>query len=211
MKNKTLYIIVAAVASLFAISGLVYKVINMTRNHTLNVYRERLELNYYGVKDTLVSAVDAYIQNIAPESCLNGLTVVNECEKHEIDLVFVLAQGKVESHFATKGIASKTHSVFNVYSYDGKSAEEIIRRGRGYSHPDESIVPYIRLLKKNYLNDGKTEMDLLDKFINKDGNRYATDKNYESKLLSTYKEIQDSTDINVLWEKLLKYKMLSRK
>lgn len=208
--NKICYAIGILVV-LSCLSGSIYMMIDRNKNHTLDVYRERLELNYYGVKDTLVNAVDAYIRNIAPESCLNGLTVVNECEKHGIDLAFVLAQGKVESHFATKGIASKTHSVFNVYSYDGKSAEEIIRRGRGYSHPDESVAPYIRLLKKNYLNDGKTEMDLLDKFTNKDGNRYATDKNYESKMLSTYKEIQDSTDIGILWERLLKYKMLSKK
>lgn len=181
------------------------------KNHTLDVYRQRLELKYYGTKDTLVSAVDEYIQKMAPGSCLNGLTVVNECEKHEIDLPFVLAQGRIESHFATKGIASKTHSVFNVYSYDGKSAEDIKKSGHAYSHPDESVEPYIKLLKKYYLNDGKTEMDLMDKYVNFEGKRYATDKNYESKLLSAYKDIHDSTSIDELWEKFMKYKMLAKK
>lgn len=209
--RKVIGYTVALLVGMFCLSSSIYMITERSRNHTLDVYRERLELKYYGVKDTLVNAVDAYIQENAPGSCLNGLTVVNECERYDIDIAFVLAQGKIESHFGTKGIASKTHSVFNVYSYDGKSAEEIKKSGNAYDHPDESVMPYMKLLKKHYLNDGKTEMDLMDKFVNVEGKRYATDKNYENKLLSTYKDIEDSTDIGILWEQLLKYKMLSRK
>lgn len=210
IRNKICYTI-GILAVIFCLSSSIYMVIDRNRNHTLDIYRQRLELNYYGTKDTLVNAVDGYIRSIAPESCLNGLTLVNECEKHDLDIMFVLAQGKIESHFGTKGIAGKTHSVFNVYSYDGKSADDIRRAGHAYEHPDESVEPYMKLLKKKYLNDGRTEMDLMDKFENSEGQRYATDKNYESKLLSAYRSIDDSTEIGILWEKMLKYKMLAKK
>lgn len=209
--KKIIICTVCGIAAGVALAGGISYLATEKRNHTLDVYRQRLELKYYGTKDTLVSAVDEYIQRIAPGSCLNGLTVVNECERYEIDLPFVLAQGKVESHFGTKGIAGKTHSVFNVYAYDGKSAEEIRSAGHAYNHPDESVEPYMRLLKKHYLNDGKTEMDLLDKYVNSEGKRYATDKGYEGKILSTYKDIHDSTSIDELWDQLMKYKMLSKK
>jgi len=209
MKKKIICIVCGIVAGIVLAVGIGYVMEN--RNHAIDVYRQRLELKYYGTKDTLVSAVDAYIQRIAPGSCLNGLTVVNECEKHDIDLAFVLAQGKVESHFGTKGIAGKTHSVFNVYSYDGKSADEIRSAGHAYDHPDESVEPYMKLLKVRYLNDGRTEMDLMDKYVNNEGNRYATDREYESKLISVYMDICSSTPIDELWGRLMKYKMLAKK
>lgn len=209
MKKKIICIVCGIVAGIVLAVGIGYVMEN--RNHAIDVYRQRLELKYYGTKDTLVSAVDAYIQRIAPGSCLNGLTVVNECEKHDIDLAFVLAQGKVESHFGTKGIAGKTHSVFNVYSYDGKSADEIRSAGHAYDHPDESVEPYMKLLKVRYLNDGRTEMDLMDKYVNNEGNRYATDREYESKLISVYMDICSSTPIDELWGRLMKYKMLVKK
>lgn len=209
MKKKIICIVCGIVAGIVLAVGICYVMEN--RNHVIDVYRQRLELKYYGTKDTLVSAVDAYIQRIAPGSCLNGLTVVNECEKHDIDLAFVLAQGKVESHFGTKGIAGKTHSVFNVYSYDGKSADEIRSAGHAYDHPDESVEPYMKLLKVRYLNDGRTEMDLMDKYVNNEGNRYATDREYESKLISVYMDICSSTPIDELWGRLMKYKMLAKK
>ena len=209
MKKKIICIVCGIVAGIVLAVGIGYVMEN--RNHAIDVYRQRLELKYYGTKDTLVSAVDAYIQRIASGSCLNGLTVVNECEKHDIDLAFVLAQGKVESHFGTKGIAGKTHSVFNVYSYDGKSADEIRSAGHAYDHPDESVEPYMKLLKVRYLNDGRTEMDLMDKYVNNEGNRYATDREYESKLISVYMDICSSTPIDELWGRLMKYKMLAKK
>ena len=57
-----------------------------------------------------------------------------------------------------------------------------------YSHPNESIEPYLKLLYRNYLTD-EAEAGLLKKFVDRNGNRFASDKNYEEKLSYKYKYI----------------------
>ena len=87
------------------------------------------------------------------------------------------AQGQLESHFGTEGIAAKTNMVWNVGAFDNKSAEDIINdknKNTAISHPDKSIEPYIRLLYSTYLVDGKTEKDMFIKYVDKNGKRYAS-------------------------------------
>ena len=131
---------------------------SISSDYNGEVMRSRNELHYYGLKDQLVDAADTYIQKVGKGSCLNAITLIEACEEYNVDLKFALAQGHIESHFGTKGIAAKTNSIFNVMSFDGLSAEQIIRSGKGYSHPDHSVVPYMKLLNEKYLVD-KTEED----------------------------------------------------
>ncbi len=151
--------------------------------------------------DSLISEVDAYIQTIAPGSNLSGCAVVDACLKHNMDIVFVLAQGQKESHFGTAGVARKTNSVFNVMSYDNRSADEILTRGHGYAHPDQSVEPYIHLIRNDYMVDGKTEQDLLTCFVNKNGHRYASNPHYEESLQRLYNKIDSTTRISELYSK----------
>lgn len=151
------------------------------------------EVTYWDYKVALINEVQNYITQIAPTSNLRGYAIVEECEKYNIDVCFVLAQGEIESHFGTKGIASKLNSVFNVGIYDGKTSEEIDNKYK-FEYPNESIEPYLKLLTTRYLIN-KTEEDLLKKFVDIDNKRYASNPNYEIMVSEKYKFITENTKI----------------
>lgn len=152
------------------------------------------EITYWDYKCALVNEVQKYIEQIAPSSNLRGYAIVEECEKYDVDICFVLAQGEVESSFGTKGIASKLNCVFNVGIYDNKTTEQIEDKYR-FEYPNESIEPYLKLLTTKYLVN-KLEHDLMRKFVDINGNRYASDKDYEIKISSKYKSICENTKIH---------------
>ena len=152
------------------------------------------ELQYWDYKHQLVNEVQNYITTIAPSSNLRGYAIVEECEKYNIDICFVLAQGEIESHFGTKGVAAKTNMVWNVKAFDDKSAEDIIKDGDGCTYPNESIELYLKTLLKTYLVN-KTEQDLMKKFVDINGSRYASNPNYENMISDKYKYITENTKI----------------
>ena len=161
------------------------------------------ELKYFETKSQLCDEVQKYILEIAPQSNLRGYAIVEECEKFNIDIKFVLAQGEVESHFATRGLGAKLNSVFNVGIFDGYSSREIHSNYK-YSYPNESIRPYLQLLTDKYLVY-KLEIDLLDNYVDINGNRYASDTNYESKLKDKYMFIKMHTKIDELQKQMHNY------
>ena len=161
------------------------------------------ELKYHEIKSLLCDEVQKYINSIAPSSNLRGYAIVEECEKFNIDIKFVLAQGEIESHFATKGLGAKLNSVFNVGIFDGYSTKEIHSNYK-YNYPNESIRPYLQLLTDKYLID-KLEVDLLDNYVDINGNRYASDINYESKLREKHTFIRMHTKIDALQKELHNY------
>ena len=175
------------------------------KNYVFEVYRQNLELDYYGAKDTLVDAIDSYIKEIAPSSVMNGIAFVNKCDEHNMDLFFVVAQAQVESTFATKGLGQKMNSAFNVKAYDGKGSKYMDK----HHHPDESIEPYMLLVKKYYMGDSKTEMDLINNYVDLNNKRYASNPDYETMMLSTYKKLTDR--YGRLYDDYLKYKTLCGK
>ena len=151
------------------------------------------EITYWDYKCALVNEVQTYINTISPSSNLRGYALVEECEKYGVDICFALSQAEIESHFGTKGVASKLNSVFNVGIYDGKTAEEIDNKYK-FDYPNESIEPYLKLLNERYLVN-KTEQDLMKKFVDKDGKRYASNPNYEIMVSERYKFITENTKI----------------
>ena len=174
-------------------------------NYVFKIFRDNLELDYYGAKDTLVDAIDSYIREIAPSSVMNGLAFVNNCDDYNMDLFFVVAQAQVESTFATKGLGQKMNSAFNVKAYDGKGSKYMDK----HHHPDESIEPYMVLVKKYYMGDSKTEMDLMNNYVDLSNKRYASNPEYETMMLSTYKKLVDR--YGRLYDDYLKYKTLAGK
>lgn len=195
-----------------ALVGLVYGILRVTqKNYCYEIFKSKAELAYYSTKDDLVKCIDNYIYTIAPESAMNGFAFIEQCDKYHVDIRLAIIQAQVEGAFATTGIAAKTHSAFNVHAYDGRSADDMIRNGHFYKHPDESIEPYLQLLNTDYLVDGKTEMDLLDKFVNKDGQRYASSQTYEQTLRAAYQNLTETTNITALYAEYQKYKMICGK
>lgn len=105
-------------------------------------------------------------------------SIVKAAEENNFDLPFLMAVLHQESCFGATPRAQRTNSPFSVGSYD--DGRNVVT----YSDPNESIGDYIKLINRDYLINGKSLMDLLkpNSFINKNGDRYAQDKNYEGKI-----------------------------
>jgi hypothetical protein len=172
------------------------------------IYRDRTELALDGCRDAIVTEIDHYIDSVASDSGLNGIKLFELCDKYDVDVRFVMAQAEAESHFGTTGIAAKTNSVWNVKAFDGRSADDMIKRGDASPHPDMSIEPYLILLTTEYLVDGKNELDMFEKFVNKYDKRYASNPNYEKMVEGIYNRINECTELESL---LKEYRKLQKK
>lgn len=146
---------------------------------------------------TLYTEIEKYIQNNSFGSKLKASKLIEECYLQEFDIILALSQGHIESNFGTKGIASRTGSVFNVGTFDDGT---ILYR---YKDPNSSIAPYVRLVKHRYMANVKTAMDLLQPkgFVHYyKKRRYASHKKYEFMVRGVYKKILKETPIDSLWK-----------
>ena len=176
-------------------------------NYPFTVMKHEAVLSYNEYKSRLVKEVKHYIDSVAPTSTLSGYAIVDMAEKYDLDIKFVLAQGQLESHFGTTGMAVKTNSVFNVGAYDGMKYDLINDKFK-YKHPDFSIEPYMQLLYKNYITGSKTELDLMAKYVSKGGKRFSSNSNYERELMNLYKKIDETTDISMLQGEVRRYRII---
>jgi hypothetical protein len=108
--------------------------------------------------------------------------LVDNALEHNIDLCFMLSQTKQETLFGTAGAGKSRKSLFGVIK-------------KRYSNYDDAIDDYCKLLKKYYLGKGKTEQDLLRRYVTHKGSRYASDPNYEASLRKGYNLIKSTTNL----------------
>lgn len=200
---NSICLVVVAVFAILAFTWSMPKQEEQTGYDTATEYIRELQTSYQGVKSDLVDLTQHYIDSVAPNSGLRALILVENCEKYGIPVTFTLAQGEIESHFGTKGLAFRTNSVWNVGAYDGHDYSSISHK---FSNPNDSVIPYLDLLTNNYL-PGKTVEDLLDSYTDINGNRYASDKYYETKLKDKIKYITDNYRIDEIQERLNYYKV----
>ena len=202
------FIVIIVVLTLYLIFGKLSKTAEVYHKYTsYEIYNETNKLVYDSIKLALLNEVDRYILEVAPTSSLSGLVIINNCIKYDIDICFVLSQAEQESHFGTQGLARKTNSVFNVYAFDGHDYNMINKKGK-YDHPNDCVEPYIKLLKRDYLVNGKTEYDMLDKYVNKHGKRYASSETYEAALQKNFSKIKTTTRIDSLSQELHRYRLI---
>ena len=200
---NSICLLLVAIFAILAFTWSMPKQAEQTGYDTATEYIRELHTSYQGVKSDLVDLTQHYIDSVAPNSGLRALILVENCEKYGIPITFTLAQGEIESHFGTKGLAYRTNSIWNVGAYDGHSFMDISHK---YPNPNDSVIPYLDLLANNYL-PGKTVEDLFDSFTDINGNRYASDKYYETKLKEKVKYITDKYQIDELQERLNYYKV----
>lgn len=151
--------------------------------------------------ERLVNEVELYMKSVAPTTKLDANTLVTMCKKYNMDVVFVLAQGILESHLGTKGIAAQTNSVWNVGTYDNG----IILYT--YQDPNESIEPYLKLLRERYLIKISHRGDTISReitnliqdrgFINLEGKRYASSTIYENSLRNLMIKVNMESSISL--------------
>ena len=151
------------------------------------------------VNTKLIEEVKNYLQIAAPGTKIDPKMLVDLCDKYQMDVSFVIAQGLLESHMGTKGLAAQTNSVWNVGTYDDGQIKH------KYSNPNESIEPYLKLVTEKYLIKITPAGDTIRKdiiqltrdrgFVNYKGLRYATSPTYESSLRKYILEINMNTEI----------------
>lgn len=164
------------------------------------------------IRDSLVHEVDRYMTSVCmnnnTSTQLTGRTIVDKCIEYDVDVSFVLAQAQLESTFGAKGRAARTNNVFNVCAYDYNTTEDMITKGYGYDHPDDSVEPYLKLLIHNYLGEDHSVEPLLNNFVNKRDQRYASCNEYEKKLTRTYNN-EKLTSIRNLYKQYMQTKSRS--
>lgn len=150
--------------------------------------------------EELVSLVDKYIASRSKGGKrMSGSVFVSVCAKYKVDISLALAQCQVEGSFATLGRPRTTNSAFSVGLFDTGENRYT------YSHPDESIEPYCKLMQKSYLQYGKRSAEdlLRGGFVNASGQRYATAQNYEEMVSRTRNGIISQSKIMTLYNKVL--------
>lgn len=161
---------------------------------------EQYRNDFNNARDVLAVEVHEYISTIAPRAEIDPYILIDLCTEYDIDVAFVMAQGQIESHYATAGTAKRTKSIFNVGAYDGHSAARQRRNGFGFDDPNDSIEPYLILLTSDYLVNGKTINDLMTNYVNHLGMRYASNRKYESQLKSVYNKIYRNPEFRIAYE-----------
>ena len=147
----------------------------------------------------LVGEVGRYIESMAPESTLSPEYLVRKCLEYDTDIIFVLSQALLESHFGTKGKAAETNSVWNVGTYDDG---QILYR---YRNANESLEPYLKLVNDKYLIEVTAKGDTIFKdlyhlvqdrgYTNYDGRRFASARGYENGMRKLMVQIDMQTSI----------------
>lgn len=170
------------------------------------VIREQTILYMEHIKTRIVDEIYCYLYSVAPTCEVDADILFDMCNKYNVDVRFAMAQAQVESHYATKGTAKKTKSMFNVGAYDGHSAKRQIRNGFGFDNVNDSIEPYLRLITTEYLINGKTINDLLHNYVNYCNKRYASNPRYEKMLKNVYNRINNTTNLDALIIEYNEYK-----
>jgi hypothetical protein len=171
---------------------------NVVHKSETEIYVDILKMK---MKNQLIEEVGMYITKVAPLSQLTPELVVDKCLEYKTDIIFVLSQGLLESHFGTKGIAKKTNSVWNVGAYDNQ------RPRNWYPNQDESLEPYLKLVNDKYLINITTDGDTIYKdlnhlvqdrgYTNYQGNRFASAKGYENAMRKLMVKIDMETSISL--------------
>lgn len=147
------------------------------------------------VKQELIEEVTAYMNENHPNSKVTPDSLVEVCLKHDFNITFAIAQGTIESGMGTKGRAKRTNSVWNVGAYDGKPQ----LKKYTYQVADDSIEPYVLLVKNKYMGNVLSHHDLMRNYVVYNSKtRYASSKDYERQLKSLYNNIKNNTRIEEL-------------
>lgn len=154
---------------------------------------KEIALKYF-IKN-LTKEVESYIDKNTTRKFDRDISshIVKECLDNDIDICFALAQAQNETCFGTTGIGNSRKSMYGVY--------------KNYKTRNHSTTAYIDLLKRKYLGKNKTIHHLMKNFVNLNGHRYSSNKNYEKELRSTYELIKKQTKIFKLQNECNKIKM----
>lgn len=150
-----------------------------------------LDLNTEEGFNTYVKICDTFIQKRPPNPLgITGRMMANAAKNaflryHKfVPAELALAQLVVEGGIGNKNPnirPIRTRNPFNVGNVD--SGENIT-----HTSVQNGIDAYYNLIAKSYLGGGRSAKDLVNNFVNKSENRYATNQNYELMVSSVARE-----------------------
>jgi murein DD-endopeptidase MepM/ murein hydrolase activator NlpD len=132
---------------------------------------------YRKICDLFISTRRNNLLNITGKMLVNSAVKAYERYRKFVPPELALSQLTIEGGFTDDPSARpiKTKNPFNVGNVDsGKDNYQ--------SDVQTSIDKYYYLIASNYLGKGKTASDLINNFVNKEGNRYASNIQYEKQL-----------------------------
>lgn len=86
-----------------------------------------------------------------------------------------LLQGQFEGQYGRFGRAGRQTNPFNVGEFDAGTTQT-------FGDTQQGTDAYADLIARRYMNDGRTMDDLLNNFVDVDGNRYASNPDYERQM-----------------------------
>lgn len=151
----------------------------------------QLQIDSLSLRMDVILGIQSYIDRIAEGSRINPDSLLDLSIEYDIYLPFMMAQGQIESHYATKGLGKKYNNVFNIGIYDDVVQDSLYN----FLDPNKSLRIYCKTIRNNYLGSYKTYKDLLQNYVNLQGYRYAQDSTYEKKLRKIITNIDNESFI----------------
>lgn len=133
---------------------------------------------YAEICDAFISAYENPLQitgNMLATGAVKAYRTYGRYVPPELALSQLLLEGGINADVNSRPV--RTRNPYNVGNVDSGA-------NRRFSSVQNGIDAYYKLIASNYIGKGKTVKDLLTNFVNKRGQRYASDQNYENKLAS---------------------------
>lgn len=176
----------------------------MLNSFCLSDYITEFKINEYSllysectkVKKELSISIQNYIDSVAPSNIINAEKYVDISFEYDLNLLLMLSQAHIESHFGTMGRAKRTHNIYNIGNTD-----DGLHTHMNSKDIHTSIYLYADLMKSRYLKNKSYETLLLN-FVCSKGYRFASAEDYEYKVSNQISKIKYNTDINNKYEHL---------
>ena len=157
---------------------------------SLCIYKDSAEY----IRQNLINEVGYYISRHAPRSKMSAEYIVDACLDKEFDITLLMAQGHLETHFATCG----SNNCFGIGTK------------KRYKHPNESVDDYLDLMKRKYIIKRTTEQLLASnvRMENSKSSYYSSQSSYGAKVKKIRDDIKKNTNIHELFNDLLEVNSL---
>ena len=159
----------------------------------LNQAPVSMNKNFSMDQSTIQGFIDKYSDNKSP---VTAQDVMDVSAKYGVPVEFILAQGRLESNFGTKGRGARTKNIYNVGNVTAgdtmaKDSTEQKKNSKDMGDWVNGLESYADLMVRRYRPSDGDWNKLLEEFVNNDGLRYATDPDYEKTLSSIISSIYD--------------------